>query len=119
MREWRIPPELLCRQHLLGNHNELHRYRPSFVKKHSMKGRIYPVVLIEPSNMKIDHDEIAEEMLRRGYNHNSPYEMPDISYLPEDQRNAKVDVNYNLQDLINRCPECKGRIEKWMTTCKQ
>jgi hypothetical protein len=102
-----IEPNLLCDKHLLGEHNELHKFHPSFVKKHSIKGRIFPVVQIEPSNMKIRHDALAEEMISRNFNHNSPYEMPDLSYLTHYELAAKVDMNASYQDLISRCNECK------------
>ncbi len=110
MRMWTgILVQILCRKHLLGYHNELHKFRPSFVKKTSIKGRIFPIVQIEPQYMKIAHDEVAEEMLRRGYNHQSLYELPDLSYLPDNQRYAKVDIGYNIADLFDRCSKCYQR----------
>lgn len=30
MRMWMIDPKLLCRKHLLGEHNEIHKHLPSF-----------------------------------------------------------------------------------------
>jgi len=105
-----VPPQILCRKHLFGEHGEIHKHRHNFVKKYSINGRIFPVVQIEPSSMLIRHDELAEEMLRRGYNHKSPYYMPDISYLPEEIRNSKVDINKSIEDLIDRCEDCKLRI---------
>jgi hypothetical protein len=108
---WMLDPKLLCRQHLLGEHNEIHRHKHIFEMHYSIAGRISPIVLIEPESMKSRHDEIAKEMLARGYNHQSPYEQPDLSHLPNDQRYAKVDLKYNLKDLYNRCPECKNKIK--------
>ena len=61
---------------------------------------------IEPANMESRHNEIVKEMLRHGYNHNSEYKQPDISYLPKDQQNAKVNLSQNKIDLMNRCPDC-------------
>ena len=109
MRMWMVDPKILCRKHLLGEHGEIHKHRHNFVKKHNISGRLNPVVQIEPSNMKIRHDSLAKEMLRRGYNHKSEYEQPDISYLPEWQQNAKVDLSISMDDLFSRCPECKKR----------
>lgn len=106
MRMWMINPKLLCRNHLLGEHNELHRFRPSFVKQHRITKRISPVVQIEPNSMKVRHDELVVEMLRRGYNHKSPYELPDLSYLGGRERYAKVDLNISHEDLKHRCPKC-------------
>lgn len=106
MRMWGINPEFLCRNHLLGEHNEIHKHRHNFVKKHSIAKRISPVVQIEPENMKNRHDELVVEMIKRGYNHNSPYEQPDLSHLSPIERFAKIDINISYTDLVNRCPEC-------------
>ena len=111
MRMWMIEPKYLCRNHLLGEHSEIHKHRPSFVKQHSVRGRVFPVALIEPKNMKIRHDELAIEMLSRGYNHQSPFEMPDISYLSDEEKNARANLSYNVDDLKKRCSECKKRFE--------
>lgn len=111
MRCWMINPNLLCRKHLLGEHSELHKHRHNFEKKHSVSGRVYPIVLIEPDNMQKRHDELVLEMVSRDYKHQSEYIQPDISYLPIGQQHARVDINYNIQDLCNRCEECRTRIE--------
>ena len=111
MRLWMIDPSLLCNHHLLGEHSEIHKHRHVFVKHYSITGRIFPIVQIEPASMEIRHNEIEAEMQRRGFNHNSPYEQPDISYLPAEQQNAKVDLDYNLKDLCNRCEKCRERID--------
>lgn len=110
MRMWGIKPELLCKRHLLGEHGEIHKHRHNFVKKHRITKRITPIVQIEPENMEKRHNELAEEMLRRGYNHNSPYELPDLSYLKYFERYAKIDVQNSIKDLSDRCPECAKKI---------
>lgn len=110
MRMWGIDPSLLCKQHLLGEHGEIHKHRHNFVKKHKITKRISPIVQIEPENMQKRHDELALEMLKRGYNHNSPYEQPDISYLNIKERYAKIDISISINDLINRCTECSKNL---------
>lgn len=112
MRMWMIDPKLLCRKHLLGEHGEIHKHRHNFVKNHKMTGRIFPVVLIEPLSMQTRHDELAEEMVSRGYNHKSPYTQPDINYLSKEEQTAKVDNILSLKELLLRCPECKKLQEK-------
>lgn len=107
-----IDPKMLCKNHLLGEHNEIHKHKHCFEKCYSISGRISPIVLIEPENMQNRHDELVQEMIRRGYNHNSPYQQPDLHYLKNDERFAKVDLGYNIKDLMKRCPECKKRIEE-------
>lgn len=91
-------------------HGEIHKHRHNFVKRHSISGRITPVAQIEPESMKSRHDEIAAEMIRRGMNHNSPYEQPDLDYLPEFQRTAIVDRDISIKDLSKRCEKCRKRI---------
>jgi hypothetical protein len=109
MRMWMIDPKILCWKHLLGEHGEIHKHRHNFVKGHSMEGRISPVAQIEPEAMQARHDELAEEMLRRGFNHKSPYEQPDISSYPVHVVDAKVNIAHSLRDLLERCEECKTR----------
>lgn len=78
-----------------------------------MAGRVYPVVLIEPANMLKRVEELRVEALNRGYNYNAKYEQPDISYLPDDIRFAKVDLEVSRVELSRRCPECKKLIEEY------
>lgn len=96
---WMIDPKIMCRQHLLGEHGEIHKHRHNFVKKHKVSGREGQ---IEPKSMKSRHDELALEMNRRGYNHKSPYDQPDISHLPD----MLVDKEKSIKILIHRCSEC-------------
>jgi hypothetical protein len=79
---WMVEPKTLCRHHLLGEHFELHKFRHVFVKKQDVSTRIKRNQIF-PKLMKQRHDELANEMIRRGYNHNSPYEQPDVSYIYE------------------------------------
>lgn len=111
MRMWMVDPENLCNKHLLGEHGEIHKHRHNFVKQHSIAKRISPVVQIEPSAMETRHDVLAKEMIRRKMNHQSPFEQPDLTYLPIVERYAVVDVENSLHDLTNRCLECAKRIK--------
>ena len=36
---WMIHPKFLCKKHLIGEHGEIHKFRPSFVKGHKIEGR--------------------------------------------------------------------------------
>lgn len=111
MRMWMINPKILCKKHLLGEHGELHKHRWTFEKKHK-KDKYIENNCIEPKSMKERHDELANELKRRRYNHNSPFKMPDINYLPKKYRDYSVDRQAALEDLLARCSECKKRYEK-------
>jgi hypothetical protein len=105
---WMIDPNLLCDKHLLGEHGEIHKHRHNFVKGHSVKGRLSPVVQIEPSSMKSRHDDLAKEMIKRGMNHKSPYDQPNLDSYEDYVINAKVDLSLSLEDLHQRCEACRG-----------
>lgn len=104
MRMWMVDPRILCKNHLLGEHGEIHKHRHNFVKKHKMAGRVGQ---IEPSAMEFRHNELAQEMLARGYNHQSPFFQPDISHLPP----MSVNREESLAMLLERCYACKARYE--------
>jgi len=74
MRVWDIPPEKLCRNHLLGEHSELHGIWSILTQ--GKKGYAnHPEVVRWRGKLKAlyrKHEEIVDEMLRRGYQHNSP-----------------------------------------------
>lgn len=108
MRMWMVPPEVMCKKHLLGEHGELHKFLHNWRKQHRIDGRIAGNAM-EPLSYQDRHDRLAEEMLRRGYNHASPLEQPDFSYLPEKQRGYRVNVEDSLDLLLGRCEECRGR----------
>jgi len=91
----------------LGNIFEIHKHRHNFVKGHNIGGRIGQ---IEPLAMKSRHDELVIEMQRRGYNHKSTYEQPDLSKYDLD--GFIVNRKVSELDLVNRCSECKKLIEK-------
>lgn len=113
MRMWMLPGECLCNKHLGGEYSEIFKHRHNFVKHHKIDGRIFPVVQIEPSSMANRVEELRKEAHKRHLNYNAVYEIPDISYLPENIRNAKVDLEISKKDLGERCPDCKKRIEKY------
>jgi len=74
MRIWDIPTEKLCRNHLLGEHSELHAIW--LIITQDKKGYFHhPEVNRWKGKLKalyLKHDEIANEMKTRGYKHNSP-----------------------------------------------
>jgi hypothetical protein len=109
MKMWMIPCIILCKNHLLGEHNEIHKHRHIFVKKYKIDKRITPIIQIEPLQMENRHNELAKEMKNRNYNHNSKYTIPDLNYLKTEFLNAKVDKIYSLCELLLRCNKCRNR----------
>lgn len=105
-----IDPKLLCNNHLLGEHGEIHKHRHVFVKKYSIAGRIEPKVQIEPESMHERHEQLAKEMVRRKIKHQSPYVQPDLSYLKPKHRFAKVNTEISISDLSSRCENCRANL---------
>ncbi len=74
MRVWDIPPEKLCRNHLLGEHSEIHALW-SIITKNKIGFSNHPETKRWKGRMKClfnRHEEVAKEMEKRGYNHKSP-----------------------------------------------
>ena len=74
MRIWDIPPDKLRRNHLLGEHNELHAMwniltqgkagYSNHPETKRWKGKLKALFMF--------HEEIVQEMIARSYNHKSP-----------------------------------------------
>lgn len=115
MRMWLVEPHIMCRNHLLGEHRELHTFTGTLKKRISVDGYMQ-LGLLDPDKLSSRHEELVAEMLRRGYGHYSPIEVPDYSYVHE---KSCIDVEKNLQELLSRedtaCskPSCKELYEKW------
>ena len=107
MRLWMVNPSILCRKHLLGEHCESHMYVGTIKKGKSILGFI-DKGLVEVHNIVSRHDELAEEMLIRGYRHASPLELS----LPLHTQIGKVDSDNSLKELARRCPDCRRLIEQ-------
>ncbi|MEX0920589.1 MAG: pyrimidine dimer DNA glycosylase/endonuclease V [Candidatus Pacearchaeota archaeon] len=103
-RMWNLPPEILCNQHLLGEHKELHQAVGSMNKGKSLKGHI-EMGQIEIHNIKKRHDELVTEMIKRGFVHMSP--LPKFKSFNA----GYIDKDFNKRDLISRCNQCKKRFE--------
>lgn len=104
-RMWMVDPELLCRRHLLGEHQELHKLlghirkdNLEVVKGHAEAGDI------DTSEIQWRHDALTKEMKRRGYSHASPTDYEDELGL------GSVDRDGNLKELKDRCKKCQERI---------
>ncbi len=74
MRIWDIQPGRLCRQHLLGEHRELHAIWSILTENRKGYSR-HPEVLRWKGKLKalyLRHERLAAEMRRRDYRHMSP-----------------------------------------------
>jgi len=100
MRMWGVDPKVLCDVHLRGEHVEMHMFVGTIRQRKSIDGYIENG-LIDTDKIKRRHDILAEEMILRGMNHESPLEY-------EDKLNVQsIDVEENLKELARRCIDCR------------
>jgi len=104
MRMWLVNPRLMCRQHLLGEHVELHMLVGCIVRGKSLAGYIEQG-LIDTALIERRHLELVREMERRGYRHGS--ELPAFKALAA----GRIDAVGNLLELKRRCKSCAARMK--------
>jgi hypothetical protein len=106
MRIWDIEPCCLCRNHLLGEHRELHavwsiitgdkkgyKNHPETVRWRGKLAALYR-----------RHQELVREMNLRGYRHESPLD-PDLATGEEEQNEFVDSINRQRAILIAKdCP---------------
>lgn len=104
-RMWMVDPEELCDQHLLGEHAELHQEVGQIragnletVTGHARKGQV------DTAKIQERHDELLDEMRRRGVDHDSPLDYEDDLDLGD------IDVAANRAELRERCDDCRERM---------
>jgi hypothetical protein len=74
MRIWDVTPECLCRQHLLGEHRELHAIWTILTTGKTGYTR-HPETIRWQGKLRalwLRHEALVAEMTRRGYRHASP-----------------------------------------------
>jgi hypothetical protein len=112
MRMWMVDPTTMCRKHLLGEHVETHMILGSLRAGIRLDGYVRNN-LLELQSLKKRHDELAVEMVRRGYNHQSPLDWKekgiDSVVQTDEVKNSKVDRSLALEDLHARCSECRKK----------
>ena len=107
MRMWMVNPKIMCRQHLLGEHAEIHMFIGTINCKKSVKGYLEKS-LLEVHNLYSRHEELVEEMKRRGYSHNSEVNKK----WKNAEKNGFVNKEKNLAELLNRCSKCRRQYSK-------
>ena len=110
MRMWMVNPTKLCRQHLLGEHSEIHMLIASMNKGRSIQGFL-DNHLVEPLHIHSRHDAIASEMESRGYNHGSPAGIIIINS-EHIAGSPYVNPQQSLRELRKRCDECRVNLTR-------
>ena len=103
MRMWNVDPKLLCNQHLVGEHQEIHALVGILLKGMSVEGYLEKG-LLEIHTLRQRHTNLVLEMRQRRMLHLSP-----LPIFPEREA-GKIDSVASIEELMNRCTKCKERI---------
>jgi len=101
---WMVNPKFMCRQHLLGEHVEIHMFAETLSREKTVKGYLEKG-LLEVHSLYSRHEELVKEMKRRGYRHCSDLDKKWMSADPL----GTVDRERNLEELLGRCSRCNRR----------
>lgn len=109
MRIWDIPPDKLCRNHLLGEHSELHAIW-SILTKGKKGFAHHPETLRWRGKLKalyLTHEKIVQEMKKRGFNHKSPLNSDLVI-----GKSVQKDVIDSIEDQIGllKSKKCKCEV---------
>ena len=123
MRMWMVAPVTMCRQHLYGEHVELHMFLGTLRKLKSVQGYI-DNNLLEIKSMQRRHAALVYEMMRRmilagrqsGHSSRLTNKMieevePHYSHIID----FEIDRQSSAADLFGRCAECSKRRELAIT----
>lgn len=107
-----VDPTVLCNQHLLGEHVELHMIVGAVESGYgaSVVG-LARVNLVDTRLVTERHEALAAEMIARGMNHQSPLAWTDVDEIGH----GSPDPQESLAELRRRCPDCRARIDELET----
>lgn len=113
MRIWDIPPERLCRKHLLAEHRELHGLW-NILTKHGSKGGYshHPETLRWVGKNKalyLRHESLVREFEKRGFKHQTTLE--EELATGSGTQDVLIDSLIRQEDLLKQKPcECFRRV---------
>ena len=112
MRIWDLPPRILCRQHLLGEHRELHGLWNILTKGHHGYAS-HPETkrwVGKQAALYLRHQQIVSVMQERGYVHASPLN-PKLATGERRQRVRLLSVQKQKELLAEKGCDCRVKTE--------
>lgn len=104
-RQWLADPELMCKQHLLGEHLEAHIFLSKMQKGYSLEGFRKGSMFFGAEYIKYRHDKIAK-LLKQP--HKTPLWLGDLEEVNYPLRNPNErDFAKSNSDLYGRCQKCR------------
>lgn len=96
-----INPTVLCNQHLLGEHFEIHKAVGNLRNSGKWTRSLTKKGFLEPQNFIKRHNSLVKEMKRRKMKHKSPLSIKGIKI-----EKGRVNINKSIEDLKERCERC-------------
>lgn len=116
MRQWHVPPNLMCQQHITAEHRELHMFVAHLHSGKSYVGYVLRTESTPPlfvtSTLIARHDLLAAHLP----GHTTPLTRDDLPRWAA--RNQSVEEYYNGDahlELVSRCPDCAHRLAVYLT----
>ena len=110
MRVWDISPKLLCVNHLLGEHAEIHAIWNVITKNRKGYSR-HPETLRWKGKLKalyLRHETVADEMKRRGFSHRS---ILDLKLATGKKKQTDLIDSTKVQKRILKRKKCRCQIK--------
>ena len=108
MRIWDISPAKLCKNHLLGEHRELHAIWAVITENKKGYSK-HPETIRWMGKLKalyLRHEQLVKEMKRRGYNHQSPLDKKNA--IGKSRQDVFVDIpSKQIQILKQKSCSCQ------------
>ena len=111
---WMVDPSIMCKDHLLGEHREIHMIVGYLKSKKHLKDYAYHG-LVQVSALQSRHEQLVKEMEIRLYKHNTPliFNYEDITkHLYQSEIQICINPQYSLNLLLGRCNKCRERYLK-------
>jgi uncharacterized protein (TIGR02328 family) len=111
MRIWDVPPDILCRKHLLGEHRELHALW-SILSKGKKGYQHHPETkrwINKLPALYKRHELLVSEMQKRGYHHGSPL---DVSHVTGSSEQYEYVTSLDEQMKILREKPCECPLDQ-------
>ena len=107
MRIWDIPTDKLCRQHLLGEHRELHAIWTVLTEGKVGYAKHPETVRWADSlaALYIRHEMEVSEMTRRGYSHHSPLDHA-LATGQKKQKTYVDSIDKQIENIHNKGCNC-------------
>jgi len=101
MRMWNVDPRVMCNQHILGEHLEVHMFVNAIIAGKKLDGFIRNGK-VEVRNLRTRHYQLVKQMEHLGMNHLSPLPVFTNPYVED----GEVDLKESLRTMAFRCFKC-------------